>query len=71
MESKSEKEKLIKYMEHPVTTKARNIMGCSENWYNSYYAISETFSQDEILNMSEEEILHLVKLAETLSESLY
>lgn len=40
----NEKEKLMEYINNPITTTARNSMGCSENWYNSYYAIKETFS---------------------------
>jgi hypothetical protein len=49
----------------------RNSMGCSENWYNAYYAIKETFTIDEIKNMSEKEIENLVKLAEAIGEALY
>jgi hypothetical protein len=46
-------------------------MGCYENWYNAHYAIKETFSIDEIQNMSEKEIENLVKLADNISEALY
>jgi hypothetical protein len=67
----TEKEKLIDYINNPVTTTMRNSMGCSENWYNAYYAIKETFSIDEIQNMSEKEIENLVKLAEAIGEALY
>ena len=34
-------------------TKAQNVMGCSENWYNPYYAIKQTFTYEEILSMKE------------------
>jgi hypothetical protein len=67
----TEKEKLIDYINNPVTTTMRNSMGCSENWYNAYYAIKETFTIDEIKNMSEKEIENLVKLAEAIGEALY
>ena len=67
----SEKEKLMEYINNPITTTARNSMGCSENWYNSYYAIKETFSVEEILSMSNKEIENLVKLADEIAEALY
>lgn len=53
------------------TTKAQNIMGCSENWYNPYYAIGHTFTDEELYKMSEEELNDLVKLADKISEYLY
>ena len=59
----SEKEKLLEYINNPITTTMRNRMGCSENWYNPYYAIKETFSKKKIENMSEEEVENLVELA--------
>lgn len=36
----TEKEKLLEYIDKPVLTNARNSMGCSENWYNLYYAMN-------------------------------
>ena len=44
----TEKEKLLEYINKPVLTTARNRMGCDENWYNSYFAIKETFSIEAI-----------------------
>lgn len=67
----TEKEKLIGYINKPVLTDARNRMGCSENWYNAYYAIKETFSIDEIQSMSDKEINNLVKLADEIGMALY
>lgn len=67
----TEKEKLIEYINKPITTDTRNIMGCSENWYNAYYAIKETFSIDEIKSMSNKEIENLVKLANNIGMALY
>ena len=46
-------------------------MGCDENWYNSYYAIKETFPIDEIKSMSDKEVENLVKLGDSMSEALY
>ena len=54
-----------------VGTSARNSMGCSENWYNPYYAIKMTFPMEEIGNMSESELNSLVKLGDAISEGLY
>lgn len=54
-----------------VGTSARNSMGCSENWYNSYFSIKMTFSMEEIENMSEKELNNLVKLGNTIAEGLY
>ena len=67
----TEKEKLIEYINKPALTDARNSMGCSENWYNAYYAIKETFSIDEIQSMNDKEIDNLVKLADEIGMALY
>lgn len=45
----TEKEKILEYIKKPALTTARNSMGCDENWYNSYFAIKETFSIEEIM----------------------
>lgn len=49
----------------------RNSMGCSEYWYYDEYAIYNTFSEEEILNMSEREIELLTRLGSKMSEALY
>ena len=67
----TEKSKVIEYIKQPITTDARNSMGCSENWYSSYYAISQTFTLEEVQAMSEMEVEHLVKLGDTIAEYLY
>ena len=67
----TEKEKLLEYIDKPVLTDARNSMGCSENWYNPYYAMKETFTKEEIENMSDSEINNLINLAENIMEALY
>ena len=66
-----EKEKLMEYINNPTVTDVKNSMGCSENWYNSYYAIKETFSIDEIQSMSNKEIENLVRLADEIGMALY
>lgn len=49
----------------------RNSMGCSEDWYNAYWAIQNTFTREEIEKMSDAEVDNLVKLAEAIGEGLY
>lgn len=65
------KEEIIKEIKNVKAIQEYNIMGCSENWYNPYYAIRETFTMEELEAMSENELNNLVKLGETLSEALY
>ena len=67
----TEKEKLLEYVEKPVLTTARNSMGCNENWYNSYYAITKTFTIEEINSMSDKEVENLVRLGDSISEAFY
>lgn len=67
----SEKEKLFEFINKPVVTTTKNIMGCNENWYNSYYSISHTFTKEELEAMSDIEIENLVKLADSIAEALY
>lgn len=67
----SEKEKLMEYINNPTTVSARNSMGCDENWYNPYFSINKTFTYEEIENMTDKEVLNLVKLADAISEALY
>lgn len=52
------------------TTKAQNSMGCSENWYDSYYAIANTFSDYELREMSGQELNNLILLADKMVEAL-
>lgn len=67
----TEKEKLMEYINNPIETDTRNRMGCSENWYNAYYAIKETFSINEIEHMTNKEIENLVRLADEIGLALY
>ena len=67
----TEKEKCLNFIESPDLLSERNIMGCSENWYNPYHAIYATFSREEVLAMSNDEVEHLVRLADRIGEGLY
>lgn len=65
----TQKEAILK--EEIKGTFARNSMGCSENWYNAYWAIQNTFTREEIKKMSDVEVDNLVRLAESIGEGLY
>lgn len=65
------KEELLSKILHDEGTDARNIMGCNESWYDSYYAIAHTFTEDELKSMSLSELHHLIKLGDTIAENLY
>ena len=65
------KEKIIENIKNVKVTTARNSMGCSENWYNSFWAISQTFTMEEIEAMTEKELNDLVKLANNIADGLY
>ena len=65
------KEEIINNIKNVGTTTARNSMGCSENWYNYFYAIKMTFTMEEIVAMSEKELNNLIKLADNIADGLY
>jgi hypothetical protein len=62
---------LIEGIEKYKGTKAHNSMGCSENWYNFFYAMKETFTPEEIQNMTDRECELLERLATNIQEGLY
>lgn len=64
-------QELINEINNLKTTTARNSMGCSENWYNAYYAISKTFTEEEIEGMTDREIDYLLRLGDQLAEAFY
>ena len=65
------KEEILNNVRNLTTTTARNSMGCSENWYNWFYALRETFGIEKLEKMSEEELNDLLKLAEVLADAFY
>ena len=65
------KEEILNNIQNVQTTTAMNSMGCSENWYNPYYAIKQTFDMSDIEKMSEQELNNLVKLGDKIAEYLY
>lgn len=66
-----DKAEIINEITNVIETEARNSMGCSESWYNPYFALKETFSMEQLSEMSETELNNLIKLAETIGEGLY
>lgn len=52
-------------------TDACNAMGCSENWYNFFYAMKQTFTLEEIQALSERECDLLDRLAQSIQDGLY
>jgi hypothetical protein len=65
------KEQLLKDIKNLETTDKHNLMGCSENWYDYAYAISKTFTKEELQEMTDKEIEDLIKLAKTIGEALW
>lgn len=63
---------LIRYMSSdPKDDGRRNRMGCSESWYNLYYAFAQTFTLKDLEKMSEQEIWNILKIAGNIQEALY
>ena len=65
------KELINEYKSQDFSKSRHNSMGCSESWYNTYYAIYHTFSEDELLKMEEKEVDDLVRLADRMAEAFY
>lgn len=61
----TEKEKLIDFIKNP--EKYITING----WYNAQYAITQTFSVEEIQSMTDKEVDNLIRLANEIQLSLY
>jgi len=48
-----------------------NRMGCSEDYYDPYFCMGETFTAGELGAMTEQELNNLCKLAEFITGALY
>lgn len=53
------------------TTSERNRMGCSEDWYDCYYAVTQTLTPDEVKEMSDVDLDKLIRVVSTVQEYLY
>ena len=72
MNDKNIKKEILDYLNKPnEENNQRNRMGCLEVWYDPYYAMKETFSYNEIAQMSEKEISNLIKLVKNIQDALY
>lgn len=68
----SDKEMLLKYIEKMQEPDNRiNRMGCLESWYDSFYAMKETFTKEEVEVMSDDEINNLLRLSCNIQDNLY
>lgn len=67
----TKKQELLYYKYNPTDVPWKNIMGCSENWYNPFYAMAHTFSIQEISRMSEETVEACIRVADAVGEGLY
>lgn len=65
------KENILDNIKNANKAEGQNIMGCGECWYDPYYAIQQTFSEDALQAMSYVELVHLITLAEKIQEALY
>lgn len=66
-----EKKEIIEGIKNFKDNGERNLMGCSENWYDFYYAMKETFSTEEINELTKRECTLLYRLASSIQEGLY
>ena len=73
--NKMTKEEILKNIadcfEKAKDNKARNSMGNSENWYNSYYLVGKCFTTEELIEMSEPELNNLIKLGDFAADVFY
>ena len=71
LDQRTSKEKLLEYLDTSVESTAKNSMGCLESWYDPFFAMKETFTKEQIENMTEAEIKNLLTLAQNISDGLY
>ena len=62
---------LIYFEETQELSTARNRMGCSEDWYDVFYAMKQTFTKEEVEAMSDDELNNLFRLAGSIQDALY
>lgn len=67
----TKKKELLYYLDNPTDVPWKNGMGCSENWYNPFYAMAQTFSRQEIERMSDDTIIACLRVADAVGEGLY
>lgn len=65
------KDELLNRIYSIETSNKRNLMGCSEDWYNELYSLKQTFKREELESMDEKELENLMRLAYNIAEALY
>lgn len=65
------KSDILKWYHKEKPTNERNSMGCCESWYFPTYAISQTFTEEEVQAMSDREIELLEKFGESMADAFY
>ena len=68
MEKKEVLKKIANCFNKEKDNKARNSMGNSERWYNSYYLVGKCFTTEEFAKMSKKELNNLIKLGDFASD---
>ena len=68
----SDKESILEYIiKTQESCERSNAMGCSESWYDPFYAIKQTFTKEEVEAMTDDEINNLLRLVCNVQEGLY
>lgn len=52
-------------------SQAKNRMGCNEDWYDCYYAITQTLQPDVVDNMSDEALEAMIEVICAVQNALY
>ena len=65
------KEKILEEIKNASKSNEHNIMGTNESWYNAYYALQQTFTMEQLEEMSYVELIHLITLADKMAEAFY
>ena len=69
---RSDRDNLNYYYEQQfVPSNERNRMGCSESWYDCYFAITQTLTKEEIDNLDDKTIDLIVKCVAAVQGALY
>jgi hypothetical protein len=65
------KQEILNAYHQPDVNHRQNRMGADDAWYDVDYAITQVFTQEQVREISDDEIDHLVLLGERMSEMLY
>lgn len=71
MENKFRTEILSYFDKLPKLPAGLSRSGSPRCWYDCYYAITRTFTREQVEHMSDAELFNLVKLARNITAALY